>query len=221
MSKALLICALSVVVVGLVGPVAANDLPGYNTIPPYDPPDRPMDLYEGDLGAEMGLGCSNTAGTSGGPNDAAQGVTATIPPPFNITAHYYYIYTVVAPFITALSFVCWEDQGAGPGMEFARRAGLDWGDGGHTVAIDPPIPVGAMAFYFGQIQPQTNVGIRWGLDTSSSAERSYICAPACGVDVFALVDALGYPGNWCFSVTVDQPTPVELSTWGSLKAVFH
>ncbi len=219
MSKALLICAL---IVGLAVPVAAQELAGYTPQQPSNPPDRPEDLYHGDLNSEMGLGCTNDYGTWGGPNDVAQGVTATIAPPFYITQHYYYVYTITGgPFITALSFVCWQDQGAGPGMEFARQTGLRWGGGGHTVAIDPPIPVGTMVFYFGQNQPQTNVGMNWGLDTGSSAQRSYIRAPACGAHVFTLVDALGYPGNWCFSVTVDQPTPVELNTWGSLKALFH
>ena len=53
---------------------------------------RPETLFQGDLIADMGLGCSNSVGTSGGPNDIVVGVAAASAPPFNITGHFYYIY---------------------------------------------------------------------------------------------------------------------------------
>jgi len=180
---------------------------------------RPETLYQGDLIPELGIGCSNTTGTSGGPNDVAVGVQAFTTPPFDITSHWYNVYTNVSPTITSLSFVVWA---WGPGAELGRQAGLPWAQGNHTVAISPGINMASTQFMFGQNQPQTNVGLRWGLDTSSgSAGTSYIRAPSCGATSWTMLDALGYPGNWCFSVTInDGTTPAELQSWGAIKAVF-
>lgn len=218
MSKGLLIGALCVVM--CVGTSMAAQLDGYTGNPNNNPPDRVEDLFQGDLTPEMGLGCSNTAGTSGGPNDCAVGVTAGTPPPFSITSHYYNIFTQVSPTITALSFVAW-GGGFEPGAEIGRQAGMNWTEGDHTAAISPAINIPSAQFYFGQNQPQSNVGMRWGLDTGISAGTSYIRAPSCGAGAWILLDALGFPGNWVFSVTVDAPTPVELHTWGSVKTLYE
>jgi hypothetical protein len=195
--------------------VAGDELAGYGTPQQGDPPLRPTDLFKGDLIPEMGIGCSNPTGNSGGPNDVAQGVTTDTAPPFNITSHYYYIFTY-SPFITALTF------GIGdPGLTQwgPVQSDLDWLEGSHVVAIDPPVQINNFQFFFGQIQPQTNAGMRWGLDTSSgSAGLSYIRAPGCGVSAFTLLDALGFPGNWVMSVSVEKPTPIEFSTWGEIKS---
>lgn len=217
MRKGLMIVAGLFLVVGLA---TANELPGYGPVAPQNPPDRPQDLYQGDLGAEMGLGCSNPTGNSGGPNDCAVGVTCDLAPPFCISAHYYYVFTT-SIYCTALSFVCWMG-GFEPGAEFARQPGMDWSWGGHTVAISPPVQVNSGYFFFGHNQPQTNCGMRWGLDTSSpSAQTSFIRAPACGAYAWTLLDALGFPGNWCYSATVDATSPVELQSWGSVKQAYR
>ena len=137
MFKGLLIGALGVFMV--VGLSVADQLDGYsgNNNPPVD---RSEMLFCGDLIPEMGLGCSNPTGDSGGPNDVAIGVTASLTPPFVITAHYYNIFTQNAPFITALSFVAWAGGGA-PGGEIDRRPGMDWTLGDHSVAIAPPMSI--------------------------------------------------------------------------------
>lgn len=177
-------------------------------------------LFQGDLGAEIGIGCSNASGTSGGPNDIVVGVTASLTPPFVLTSHFYNIFTQVSPTITALTFGVWAGGGT-PGGLVASQPGLPFGPGSFTVNIAPAISVGSSQFFLGHIQPQTNVGMRWGLDTSSgSAGSSYIRAPTCGASTFTLVDALGFPGNWVMSVCADGGTPVELTSWGSVKAAY-
>lgn len=216
MSKGL-IAVLSVLC--LVGVASANEFLGTNLYSYPGPELRPEMLYQGDLIPENGIGCSNTTGTSGGPNDVAVGVVAGLTPPFCLTSHFYNLYTQISPNITALSFVVWTGMVA-PGTEIGRQSGMPWAQGSHTVAISPPLPVPSAWFFFGQNQPQTNVGVRWGLDSSSSAGTSYIRAPSCGATAFTLVDALGYPGNWCMSVSADAGSPVELQSWGSVKAAF-
>ena len=217
-----LLTALCVVM--LVGTAAAiNTLEGAHGPTGVTPQVRPETMFQGDLTAEMGLGCSNSVGTSGGPNDVVVGVAAASAPPFDITSHYYEIYTQVSPTITALSFILHTGM-AVPGAEIGRQGGLDWSVGGHTVAIAPPINAPTAFLFFGHNQPQSNVGMRWGLDTSSgSAASSYIRAPACGATAYTLVDQLGFPGNWCFSATAGGcgPSPVELQSWGATKAMFQ
>ena len=212
----------AVLTVSVAGLAVADTLPGYNTMPPPEYLPRATDLYQGDLIPEMGLGCSIPTGNSGGPNDIAVGVTATFVPPFTLTNHFYYIYTQVSTTITALSFVCWEGPvPAGPGAEIAgsRTPGMDWSLGSHTAPIN--VDIYSAGFFFGHNQPQTNVGMRWGLDTSSSAQSSYIRAPACGASSHTMVDQLGFPGNWVMSVTVPGSTPVELKSWSSIKAAYN
>jgi hypothetical protein len=216
MSKGLLI-GLAVLVA--VGPAVANDLAGYGTPEPVNPPlEGPGVLYKGDLTPEMGLGCSNPTGNSGGPNDIAQGVTADIPAPFDIISHWYYIFTQNNTQGVELSFAWGQLTNW-----ICKQPGLDFSLGSHTVQIVPPSKIYDFQFYFGQCQPQTNIGMRWGLDTNSgSAGQSYIRAPACGANNFTLLDNLGFPANWVMSVTVDkQPTPVELTTWGAVKAMYE
>lgn len=217
MIKGLLTGILSLVL--LAGGASAEvTLAGYAGTPAGAPELRPEALYQGDLVAEMGLGCSNGAGTSGGPNDIVVGVFATTPPPFDITGHYYEIYSQFSPTMTALSFIV----NAGttvPGAEIGRQGGLDFGIGPHTVSVS--VPITTASFFFGHNQPQTNAGMRWGLDTSTSAGTSYIRAPTCGATAWSLVDALGFPGNWCMSATIGGDSPVELQSWGSMKSNYR
>jgi len=217
MSKGFIAILSILCLAGVAG--ADHSLVGQSGVPYSGPQIRPEMLYQGDLIPERGIGCSNVSGTSGGPNDVAVGVTATTTPPFCITSHMYNIYTSVSPNINALSFVCWTGFAA-PGVEFGRQAGMAWSAGNHTAAISPAIVVSDPWFFFGQNQPQTNVGIRWGLDQSSSAGTSWIKAPGCGLSSWGTMESIGYPGNWCMAVSVDAPSPTELQSWGQIKAMF-
>ena len=227
MRKNLLIGALFALGLSTSAMAAGEVFDGYTGNPNNNPPaDRTdEDLFYGDLTPEFGIGCSNPSGTSGGPNDVAVGVTASCTPPFVITSHYYNIFTNVSPNITQLDFVAWAG-GAVPGAEIAgSRVSLapQWGAGDHTVAI-PNVVIPSAQFYFGQNQNQTNVGLRWGVDSSSGSwGTSYIRAPTCGAAAFTLLDNLGFPGNWVMAVTVkcEGPVPVELKSWGSVKALYN
>jgi hypothetical protein len=187
------------------------------------PVDRAELLFYGDLTPELGIGCSNASGTSGGPNDVAVGVTASLTLPFRITAHYYNVFTQVSPNINQLSFVAWQG-GATPGPEIGRQSiAPEWGQGDHTVAINGLLVLSAQ-FYFGQNQNQTDVGMRWGVDSSTGSwGTSFIRAPTCGATSFMLLDDLGFPGNWVMAASVEPGgiIPVELQSWGSVKALFE
>ena len=214
MFKGLLVGAF--LVVGMAGIAAADVLDGYDGTPNIDPPISAATLFQGDLTAEIGIGCSNGAGTSGGPNDIVVGVTGTSPS-FTLISHFYMIFTNISPNITQLNFQALTALANPP---ICTTGGMPWTVGSHTVAINCAVP--QAQFFFGHNQPQTNVGLRWGLDTNSgSAGTSYIQAPSCGANTYTLVDALGFPGNWVMSVTTDNGTPVELSTWGAVKAQYN
>lgn len=168
-------------------------------------------LFQGDMAADIGLGCYGGTGTSGGPNDIAVGVTATLTPPFGIIQATYNIFTGGA--ITAHSFVAWAGGGA-PGTELGREAGFPDAVGNHTQALATPITISSGSFYIGFNQPQTNAGMRWGLDTTTTAGTSFIRAPTCGAAAFQTVDSLGFPGNWVIAATIDDTVPVELMHFG-------
>ena len=213
-----LIAALSVLCI--VGVAGANDLAGQSGLPYPGPEIRPEMLYQGDLIPEMGLGCSNPTGNSGGPNDIVVGVIAGLAPPFCITSHFYNIYTS-SIYMNELNFIVLTGM-AQPGTQIAMVPGMDWSFGSHTVAISPPVPVPTAFFFFGHNQPQSDAGMRWGLDTNSgSAQTSYIRAPSCGAVAYQTVDSLGFPGNWVMSVSTDAGSPVELHSWGSIKAEYN
>jgi len=175
-------------------------------------PEAIESLFQGDMIPEIGLGCSNATFTSGGPNDFAVGVTATLTPPFGITSTTYNVFSG-GTFVTAYTFKVWAG-GAGPGAELAAQAGLPPFAGNNTVAIAPPIVMTAPAFYFGFYQPQPTAGMRLGLDASSgSLGTSYLRAPGCGLSAWGTVDSIGFPGNWVMRVIIDDTIPVELMTF--------
>jgi hypothetical protein len=224
--KNLLIGALFALGLASSAMAAGEQLDGYtgntNNNPPLDRADEL--LFYGDLTPEFGIGCSNPSGTSGGPNDVAVGVTASLTPPLAITSHYYNIFTQVSPNISHLDFVAWAG-GAVPGGELCRQSiAPNWGAGDHTVAIQDCC-VSSAQFYFGQNQNQTNVGMRWGVDSSSGSwGTSFIRAPTCGAGAFTLLDNLGFPGNWVMAASVndeDCGVPVELRSWGGVKSLYR
>ncbi|MGE0641836.1 MAG: proprotein convertase P-domain-containing protein [Thermoanaerobaculia bacterium] len=173
-------------------------------------------LFRGDLIPEIGIGCSNIPGTSGGPNDIAVGVDAVATPPFDIISTTYNIFTNVSPTLNALNFQAWAGGGASPGASFASQGGLAFSQGNHTAVINPAINVSAAnapngVFFFGLNQPQANAGFRVGVDSSSpSAGTSFIRAPGCGASSFFSLDGIGYPGNWVMAAVIDVGAPAEL-----------
>ena len=172
-------------------------------------------LFRGDLGADLGLGCSNSAGTAGGPNEFAVGVAAAVAPPFFVVSTTYTLFTQVSPNVSSLSFVAWADSAGAPGLQFGRQAGLPFAAGNSTAAITPMIAVRAAAtFFFGLHQRQADAGLRVGLDTDSGDGKSFIRAPACGAGAFFDVTAVGFPGNWVMAAVVDDSIPVELTAVG-------
>lgn len=210
-----IVATLGLSTAGAAGDVSLSSPEGAQPGPPFPAAAEGRateTLFRGDFGAEDGLGCSNTAGTSGGPNDFAVGVTATLTPPFGITSTTYNIYTGLGA-TTALTFKAWA-AGAAPGAEIGSQSGMSMGTGNYTVAIAPPIMLSAQTFYLGLSQPQTNAGMRIGLDTSSgSAGTSFILAPGCGLAAWGTIDSIGYPGNWVMRAVIDDTVPVELMTF--------
>ncbi|MCK5378166.1 MAG: hypothetical protein KAJ78_02130 [Acidobacteria bacterium] len=189
----------------------AGALPG-PAFPPVQENRATEVLFRGDFGAEIGLGCSNGTGNSGGPNDWAVGVTATLTPPFGIVSTTYNIFTGMG-YTTALTFKAWAG-GAAPGAEIGAQSGMPMGTGNYTVAVAPPIMLSAQAFYFGFYQPQSTAGMRIGLDTSSGSEgTSFLLAPGCGLGAWGTVDSIGFAGNWVMRAVVDDTIPVELMTF--------
>jgi hypothetical protein len=173
-------------------------------------PEATEQLFRGDLTPELGLGCSNSAGTSGGPNDVAVQVTAALAPPFHVISTTYNVFTNLGA-VTTHSFVAWAGGGA-PGAELGRQP-VNPAQGNHTSAIAPAIPVASAAFNFGFNQPQPAAGMRWGMDSSAGTAHSRIRAPTCGAAAFTLVTALGFPGNWVMAAVIDDMIPVELMSY--------
>lgn len=167
-------------------------------------------LFRGDMLPDLGLGCSNSAGTSGGPNDWATKVTATLVPPFFIQMTTYNIFTFNAG--PTWDMVGWAN-GATPGAELGRTPlGAAAGTtGNHTVAVVPNITVPTATFFFGLSQGADLSGIRIGMDSGGSTPNTvYIRAPGCGLGAFGTVESIGFPGFWVQRILVNDVPPVEL-----------
>jgi hypothetical protein len=164
--------------------------------------------------AEQGLGCSNTTGNSGGPNDWAVGVTASLTPPMGIVSMDYNMFTQNG-FVTQMAFKVWT-AGGGPGATVGSQAltAAQFAVGTHTVAISPFIPLTSQSFFFGLSQPQSNAGCRIGEDTSSGGSGfSYLRAPGCGLGSWGTVTSIAFNGDWVMRVLVDDTVPVELQSF--------
>ena len=188
---------------------------GSVALPPAPHGEATEALFRGDMVAEIGLGCSNGSGTSGGPNDWAVGVTATLTPPFGIIQTTYNVFTNVSPSLTAFTFKAWQPGGS-PGAEIGAQAlgAAGASQGNHTVAVSPAITITTPSLYFGFYQAQTAAAMRLGEDTTTSAGTSFIRAPGCGLSGWGTVDSIGYPGNWVMRAIVDDTIPVELMSIG-------
>ena len=184
-------------------------------LPPVPHGEATEALFRGDMIPEIGLGCSNPSGTSGGPNDWAVGVTATLTPPFGIIQTTYNVFTNVAPSLSQFTFKAWQ-PGSSPGAEIGAQAlgAAGASQGNHTVAVSPAITITTPSFYFGFLQAQTAAGLRLGEDTTTSTGNSFIRAPGCGLSGWGTVDSIGYPGNWVMRAIVDDTIPVELMSIG-------
>ena len=183
-------------------------------------PEGTEPLFRGDMIPDLGLGCSNPTGTSGGPNDWATRVTATLPPTpaWGVISTTYNIFsfnagptwnlqawvsaTPTAPPSTVIG-TC--PLGAGSGTT-----------GNHTIAIAPgclTIPAGSgPTFFFGLSQGADLNGVRIGMDSNGTITPNtvFIKAPGCGLAAFGTVESIGFPGNWVHRIIVDNSLPVEL-----------
>jgi hypothetical protein len=171
-------------------------------------------LFRGDMIPDLGLGCSNPSGTTGGPNDWATKVTATLIPTFGVVSTTYNIFSFNAG--PTWNLKAWSN-GAIPGADIGTCV-LPAGSGtqgNHTISVPGgclTIPAAAgQTFYFGLSQGTDTNGVRIGMDNSSSTPNTvYIKAPTCGAGIFTAVEALGFPGNWVHRIIVDDTVPVEL-----------
>ncbi|MCP4902767.1 MAG: hypothetical protein GY906_37880 [bacterium] len=172
-------------------------------------------LFRGDMVAEMGLGCSNGAGTSGGPNDWAVGVTATLMPPMGLYSTTHNMFTQLG-FFTQMAFVVYADSAGVPGAVIGSQAltNAQYQAGTNTITVSPHITLTNQTFFFGLNNPQTNAGGRIGLDTSTAGgPNSFIRAPSCGAATWTALTTIGFPGSWVMRVLVDDTLPVELQAF--------
>ncbi len=180
-------------------------------------PDFGEVLQVGDFVPEFGIGCSNGAGTAGGPNELALGVTATaVPATFYLKSVSYNLFTQISPNITSLQFVTWAGGASIPGAS-GNETSVPFAQGFNTVHVS--MKVGARTapgghFFIGLEQKQSTAGLRAGVDSSSgSAKTSYIRAATCGAAAFTLLDTLGFLGNWVIRAVALELIPVELMTF--------
>jgi hypothetical protein len=180
----------------------------------------------------LGIGCSNAFGTSGGPNDCAEGLTLCTAAPVDVKTFSYVVQTPGIPgFVTGCAFAAWSDAGAAGGPP------------GTTVCVGPAIPFatfGAFSvpvtgckittastagghFYAGLKQGGIG-GMRWGYQTAGAVVGdAWIRASGCGAAAFGSLTGFGFPGAWVFRVCVDQQGPIEVEefSWGSIKAKYQ
>lgn len=179
----------------------------------------------------IGIGCSGGGGTTGGPNDCAEGLTLCTAAPVNVKTFSYIVNTPGIPgFVTGCAFAAWSDAGPAGGPP------------GATVCVGPAIPFAAAGafsipitgcaittamtagghFYAGLKQSGLG-GMRWGYDQGGVLGDSWIRAAACGAGVFGSLTGFGLPGAWVFRVCVDAVPPVEVEafSWGDVKAKYQ
>jgi hypothetical protein len=237
MSKRLLVGAIgAVLLVGLAGLAGAESnlrgpaIEGGATLPPVG--NAVIEVLQKGFVVSQGIGCSNAAGTGGGPNDVAEGLTLALnAPPVDLLTFSYIVQTPGVPgFATACNFAAWAD-GGGPAP-------------GAQICFGPPVPFltsGAFAiplagckllpgdtqaghFFAGLVQGGIG-GMRWGYDSGGGAilGDAWIRASGCGAFTWGELGGFGLPGAWVFRVTLDAQPPIEVEefSWGEIKARYQ
>jgi hypothetical protein len=187
-------------------------------LPALKAPEGTEPLFRGDMVPELGLGCSNGSGTSGGPNDWATRVTPTLPaaPSWGVVSTTYNIFTFNSG--PTWNLVAWNNTPTIPGTvidTFPLGAGSGT-TGNHTIAVPPGgllIPAASgPTWFFGLSQGTDLTGIRIGMDSNGTITPNtvFIRAPGCGLANFGTVESIGFPGNWVHRIIADNSMPVEL-----------
>ncbi len=175
-------------------------------------------LFRGDMIPDLGLGCSNSAGTAGGPNDWATRVTPTLPaaPSWGAVSTTYNIFSFVSG--PTWNLMAWNNTPTIPGTVIATcPLGAGSGTtGNHTIAVAAgclTIPAASgPTWFFGLSQGADLSGVRIGMDSNGpiTPNTVFLRAPGCGIAAFASVESIGFPGNWVHRIIADNSVPVEL-----------
>jgi hypothetical protein len=179
----------------------------------------------------QGIGCSNGTGTSGGPNDVAEGLTLCSPGiPVDVLTFSYIVWTPGVPgFVTASSFAVFDGAGASPGATVCKGPAIPWATfGTYSIPITgckitPDMTNGQGHIFVGLNQGGIG-GMRWGYDSISGITGdAWIRASACGASNWGTLTGFGLPGAWVFRVCVDAQGPVEVEefSWGDVKSLYH
>jgi hypothetical protein len=167
----------------------------------------------GTCAESYGIGCSNGDGTSGNPNDIVECFSpSSTASPFLLTEATYDV-SADSTEPDALSLRIFEWSGSGAPGALVSTTPLGPGDlafGPHTIVLDPPLEVPTANFCLGIYGEATDDGFRIlksGVETL--ANTSWILAPSCGANSFTGVAALGFPGNWCMSATIEPSFSLE------------
>ena len=183
-------------------------------------PDGTEPLFRGDMTPELGLGCSNPTGTSGGPNDWATRVTPTLPatPSWGAVSTTYNIFSFNAG--PTWNLVAWASATpTAPPSTVIDTCILPAGSGttgNHTIALAPGcllIPAAnGPTWFFGLSQGADVNGVRIGMDSNGpiTPNTVFIKAPGCGLATFGTVESIGFPGNWVHRIISENNAPVEL-----------
>ena len=187
-------------------------------LPQLKAPEGTEPLFRGDMTPELGLGCSNPTGTSGGPNDWATRVTPTLPaaPSWGVLSTTYNIFSFNAG--PTWNLMAWNNTAPGPGtvIDTCPLGAGSGTTGNHTINV----PAGCLlipassgpTWFFGLSQGADLNGVRIGMDSNGTITPNtvFIKAPGCGLANFGTVESIGFPGNWVHRIIADNSMPVEL-----------
>jgi hypothetical protein len=225
-SVALFVGATAVVAGGIsIGavnkPTLSSGKPAAHKAVPFAPMKTPQatePLFRGDMIPEIGLGCSNSVGSTGGPNDWATRVTPTLPPSpsWGVVSTTYNIFSFNSG--PTWNLMAWNNTAGPPGTVIGTcPLGAGSGsNGNHTIAVAAgclTIPAASgPTWFFGLSQGADPQGVRIGMDTNGTITPNtvFIRAPVCGLAAFGTVESIGFPGNWVHRIIADNTLPVEL-----------
>lgn len=176
----------------------------------------------------QGIGCNNGTGTSGGPNDVAQGLTLCTAAPVDVKTFSYIVQTPGVPgFATSAQFAVWGDAGGAPGTQMCAGPAVPYLTvGTYSIPVTGCKVTTAMTngghFFAGMNQGGIG-GMRWGYEDLAPGGDAWIRAPGCGASAFSPLTAFGLPGAWVFRVVVDAQGPIEVEqfSWGEVKAKYN